>query len=319
MALPVLPAAVWFARQGKFVWFCASVVFILGCKAVLSFTVAAMGLWLLIFEKRRWCGVVAICAGVTWFVVSSQLIIPFFSGREAPAVGRYSYLGNSVLEIAQNLFLKPRLVFGKLLFPDNLGYLPLLLAPVIWGLSWTGIKPLVGAVPCVALNLLADYQPQKYLVDQYSLPALPFLLLAVISSLAAGKGWFQNPKAIIASSLVTFVWLAKFTYFGDRYLKYLSTWQETREAISLIDSQGSVLTSTRIASHLSHRPLIELTDYHSLPSDFKKYDYFLLDLSLSRDSGKNKTRFNNFLNKIQQTNLFSVKYRKDEVFLFTKK
>jgi uncharacterized membrane protein len=318
MAIPALLAAVWYARQGKFGWFCASIIFILGCKAVLSFTVAAMGVWLLVFEKRRWCGTVAICAAVAWFVTSSQLIIPFFSGREAAAVGRYSYLGNSVLEIAQNLFLKPGLVFGKLFSADNLGYLPLLLAPVIWGLSWVGIQPLVGAIPCVALNLLADYQPQKDLVHQYSLPALPFLLLAVISTLAAGKGWFQNQRAIVLWSLVTFVLLAKFTYFGGKYLESLDTWQTTREAIALVDSKGSVLTSTKIAPHLSHRSLIQMIDYKSLPDNFQKYDYLLFDLN-RHNSAKNQKLVTNLFNKINETKSFELRSLQDEVFLFTKK
>ncbi|MEM6755498.1 MAG: DUF2079 domain-containing protein, partial [Cyanobacteria bacterium P01_C01_bin.38] len=53
MAIPVLLGVVLAARLQKFAWFCAGTIFILGCKAVLSLTVAAMGFWLLIFEKRR--------------------------------------------------------------------------------------------------------------------------------------------------------------------------------------------------------------------------------------------------------------------------
>jgi uncharacterized membrane protein len=112
IALPILLAAVWFARQGKTAWFCVSIILILSCKAVLSLTVAAMGIWLILFEKRRLCGIIALCFGAAWFLISSQMIIPFFSGREAAAVGRFSYLGNSVTEIAQNLLLKPGLVFN---------------------------------------------------------------------------------------------------------------------------------------------------------------------------------------------------------------
>jgi len=56
-----------------------------------------MGIWLLVFEKRRLYGAFALIAGTSWFLIASQVIIPFFSGSEAAAVG-YSYLGNSVLE-----------------------------------------------------------------------------------------------------------------------------------------------------------------------------------------------------------------------------
>ncbi|MFM6271058.1 MAG: DUF2079 domain-containing protein, partial [Dolichospermum sp.] len=114
----------------------------------------------------------------------TKLIIPAFSGAEAAAVGRYSYLGNSVFEIAKNLIFQPGLIFSKIFSLDNFGYLILLSAPIIWGLSTASLKPLIGAIPCVALNLIADYQAQKDLVHQYTLPALPFLILAVIASLA---------------------------------------------------------------------------------------------------------------------------------------
>jgi hypothetical protein len=101
------------AQLGRVGAFCIAIAFILGCKAVLSLTVAAMGFWLLVFEKRRLCGGIALLAGVAWFAIATQWIIPVFSGHEAAAVGRYAYLGKSVLEIAQNLLLKPGLVLGK--------------------------------------------------------------------------------------------------------------------------------------------------------------------------------------------------------------
>lgn len=318
IALPVLLAAILAAQLGKFGWFCLSIVIVLACKAVLSLTVAAMGVWLLIFEKKRWCGAVAIFAGISWFLISSQVIIPLFSGKEAAAVGRYSYLGNSVGEIAQNLLLNPGLVFGKILSLENLGYLVLLLIPIAWGLSFASIKPLIGAIPCVALNIITDYQPQKDLVHQYSLPALPFLLLAVISSLAAGKGWLQNKRAIILWSLVTFLLLAKFTHFGWKYWQYADTWQATNRAISQVQTQGGVLTTAEIAPHLSHRQLIKFTDANSPSTNFNEFDYFLLNL---RHPGwSSNPEFAAILvKKLQQRQEFRLKYQQDDVYLFSRK
>jgi hypothetical protein len=53
-----------------------SIIFILGCKAVLLLTVAAMGIWLLVFEKRRIYGAIALIAGSSWFLIASLVIIP---------------------------------------------------------------------------------------------------------------------------------------------------------------------------------------------------------------------------------------------------
>ena len=161
IALPALLGAILAAQLGQIGWFCWAILIVLACKEALSLTVVAMGVWLLICEKKRWCGAIAIFAGIIWFLISTQVIIPFFSGEEVAAVGRYSYLGNSMGEIAQNLVLNPRLVLGKILSLANLGYLVLLFIPVAWGLSLSSLKPLIGAIPCIALNILADYQAQK--------------------------------------------------------------------------------------------------------------------------------------------------------------
>jgi uncharacterized membrane protein len=83
MAVPVFLGVVLAARLGQIGWFCIGIIFILGCKAVLSLTVAAMGFWLLVFEKRRVCGIFALIAGCAWFLIASQVIIPLFSNDEA--------------------------------------------------------------------------------------------------------------------------------------------------------------------------------------------------------------------------------------------
>lgn len=106
--------------------------------------------------------------------------------------------------------------------------------------------PFSGAVPTLFLNLLTDHQPQKDLIHQYSLPVLPFLLLAVISTLAAGGGWLRSRRAIVLWSLVAFLALAKFGYFGSIYLESINTWQATREAISHIQPQKSILTDNHL-------------------------------------------------------------------------
>ncbi|MEH1921642.1 DUF2079 domain-containing protein [Nostoc sp.] len=317
IAVPLLLTAVLAARLGQLGWFCLSIFVVLGCKEIVSLTVAGMGVWLLLFEKRRLYGAIALGAGVTWFLIATQVIIPFFNSAEATALVRYSYLGNSVLDIAKNIVFQPGLILGKVFVLDNLEYLVLVLAPVIWWLSLPGIKPLVGAIPCLALNILADYSPQKNLILQYSLPVLPFLLLAVISSLAAGRGLLQNKRAIILWSLVVFLSLAKFTLFGGKYLKSIDTWQATKQAIAQIQTQGSVYTTAQISPHLSHRKLITFTNNDSPPADLNTYNYVLLNVR--HPSWSNTQEFaGSLVNQLKNNQEFQLKYQRDEVYLFVK-
>lgn len=317
IAVPLLLSAVLAARLENIAWFCVCIILTLGCKAVLSLTVVAMGIGLMLFEKKRLCGLLAIILGSAWFIIATKLIIPAFSGAEAAAVGRYSYLGNSVFEIAKNLIFQPGLIFSKIFSLDNFGYLILLSAPIIWGLSTASLKPLIGAIPCVAINLIADYQAQKDLVHQYTLPALPFLILAVIASLAVGKGLLQNKRGIIIWSLITFLCLAKFTHFTGKYLESIDNLPATREAISLVKNQGSVYTTAQITPHLSNRDLIKFTNADFPNQDLNIFDYILLNV---RHPGwaSNQEFATSLVNQLTNKPRFKLTYQQDDIYLFTK-
>ncbi len=317
MAVPAILGAILAARLGKTAWFCCAIIFVLGCKAVLSLTVAAMGVWLLVFDKRRLCGALAIIAGVAWFFIATQVIIPTFSGTEAAAVNRYAYLGNSVLDIARNLLFKPSLVLGKVFSLGTLEYFALLLSPVIWGLSPRHLTSLVAAIPALTMNVLADFPSQRDLIHQYSLPVLPFLLVAVISTLAAGGGWLRNRRQIILWSLVAFLALAKFGYFWSRYVRPLDTWQATREAIALVQTNGGVLASVHIVPHLTHRPLVKAVMPGSESADLNPFKYVLLNVRYP-GLGNPPAVSLKLLERLKQMPQFQLRYQRDEVFVFEK-
>lgn len=318
IALPALLWAVLAARLGKTAWFCLSIAVVLSCKAVLALTVAAMGLWLLLWEKCRLCGIIAIASGAIWFIITTQGIIPFFGGTAAEIgrhLSRYTYLGRSFGEIARNILLQPGLVLGHIFTWETLEYLALLLLPVIWGLSLQNLAPLVGAIPTLLSNMLSEAPAQKNIVHHYSLPILPFLILAVISSLAAERGWLRGRRTIILWSLAAFLALAKYGYFGSIYLNSLDTWQATREAIARVQTSGGVLTTAEIAPHLSHRQLVKFTDVSFPPPNLTQFDYVLLNI---RHPGwqSNREFATSLLEQLKNSPEFVLNYQRDDVYLF---
>jgi uncharacterized membrane protein len=316
MALPFIFTAVWAARSQRKLWFCGCLIWISGCKEVLSLTIAAMGLWLLL-EKRRWFGWVALAIGVSWFLISTQVIIPHFSGQEAAAVHRYAYLGSSVLEIAGNLLLKPGLVLGKLFSLGTLEYLALLFLPVVWGLSPRHLLPLVATMPTLFINLLSESASQRDLVHQYSLPILPFLLLVAIASWSAGRTLSKQPRQILLWSLVGFLVLGKYGYFGSRYLSSLDTWGATRMAIAQVRTNEPVLTTHIIGAHLAHRQVIQFTNASNPPPNLLAFKYVLLNL---RHPGyeSNAAFAQALLTQLQQHPRFQIDFQQDSVYLFTR-
>jgi uncharacterized membrane protein len=320
IGVPALFMAILAARRGKTGWFCLSILLVCGCKAVLSLTVAAMGIWLLIFEKRRLYGAIAIVTGIAWFMVATKGIIPFFGGAAASVdrhIYRYSYLGHTFPEMARNLLFHPEVFLGKFLSSANLGYLILLVVPVIWGFSLPAITPLIGTIPTLAINLLANYQPQKDLIHQYSLAILPFLFLVVINSLATGRGWLRHKRAIVLWSLVAFLALGKYGYFTGKYLSSLDTWQATREAIAKVTTQGSVLTLDEIAPHLSQRKFIRLVSPETPNIDFTAFDYILLNTRHTFSQEHKKTAVS-YVNQLKTRPEFRLSFERNDVYLFQK-
>ncbi|WP_107667274.1 DUF2079 domain-containing protein [Cyanothece sp. BG0011] len=315
IALPAIFWAVLAARSKQFLQFISAIVLILSCKAVLSLTVAAMAVWLLLFEKRKKYGFLALCLGVFWFIITTQLIIPQFSGDEVAAVGRYSFLGDSVIEIIINLILQPNIILSRFFTLANLEYIILLLIPVIWGLSPRYLTPLVSAIPALTLNLLTDYQPQKDLVHQYAIPILPFLLLSVIATLAANKGLIRQPKYIIIWSLIAFLALGKYGYFTSRYLEQIDTLSAMREGVNLVPDEVKVLTSPQISPHLTHRSVIKLAIKDREPIDVEKFDSILLNTRYSGWPNSQDT-VNNLVNQLKNNSNFILSYNKNGVFLF---
>ncbi|WP_107669674.1 DUF2079 domain-containing protein [Cyanothece sp. BG0011] len=318
IALPTIFWAVLAARSKHFSQFICAIILILSCKAVLSLTVAAMGVWLLFFEKRKNYGFFALVLGVFWFIITTQYIIPQFSEDGVAAVGRYSFLGDSVTEIITNLVLQPNIILSRLFTLANLEYLILLFIPVIWGLSPRYLTALVPTIPTLTLNLLTDYQPQKDLLHQYSVPIVPFLLLSAIAALAANKSLIRQPKYIITWSLICFLALAKYGHFTSRYLESLDTWKATNEAITQISTKGSVLTSTYIAPHISQRAMIKLAQNGAESFDINQFDYILLN---QRHPGRESSPelIETIKERVRQNGNFDLTYTKDDVYLFRQK
>lgn len=346
MALPAMLGAILAAKLDKIFWFCLAIVWVLGCKAALSLPIAGMGFWLFFYEKKRVCGAIALFAGVSWFIIATQALIPYFKDGKPPGgVGRYRYLGNSIPEILLSFLLRPELILGRLFSLKTLEYLLLLNLPIIWWLAPRYLTPLIAASPVFAMNILSDIDAQRDLIHQYSLPILPFLLMTVIYTIADGKCglwyWLWNlrksqtdeaknistfvshrlPKFIIIWSCIGFLALAKYGYFWSIYLDYLDTWQAARTAISLVQTKGGVLTTSEITPHLSHRQLIKIiVEEENLPRDeaLTEYDYVLVNVRHPgwKSSQEYSTRL---VDKLKVSSEFQLSYEQDDVYLFSNK
>jgi uncharacterized membrane protein len=249
-----------------------------------------------------------------------KFIIPTFSGGVvAAAISRYAYLGSSVIEIMKNIFMKPNLVANKIFSLDTLEYLFFTILPIMWGLSPKYLSPLLSAIPMLLMNILSTSSAQRDLIHPYSLPVLPFLLIAVISAVANDQNWLKTRRNILIWTTISFILFSKIGYFWSTYLSALDTRQATTIAISKIrDTDEAVLTSGEIAPHLTHRPVVKLIFKDSELPSLAGFKYILVN---QRHPGENSSveLIEKVKTRAEDSGLFKLEYQQDEVFLFTRK
>lgn len=320
LAIPLFLIAVLSARKNNIIGFTMSILLILGCKEILSLTVIFLGLWLYFCENRKIYGLIAISSGIAWFIISTQLIIPFYSNGYQVGISRYSYLGGNVTQVVKNIFFEPVTVLKGIFSFRNLIYLIYLFLPIFWAISLKTLSFLLPAIPTIFLNLLADYTPQKSLALHYSLPIFPFLMLAVAFTLQNNLVWSKKTKLIIIWSIITFLILAKYPLFflPTKYLNSLDTWRATKDSISLIKDDQSVLTWAQAVPHLSERNLITMLTDDSKLEDLSNFNDILLNL---RHPGWMNTndKILNLVLRLQNDSSFKLSFKRDDVFLFQKK
>lgn len=317
MAVPLIFTSVLSARNRNSIGFILSITLILGCRASLSLLVISMGFWLFVFEKRRWYGIYAAMIGTIWFGIFTTVLLPIFKPDGHHALGRYGRLGGSIGEMAINIFLKPQAVLEQTLTLPNLEYLLLLFIPLLWGLHWRYLNPLIATLPILFLNILSNTLSQKDLVHQYSLPILPFLILAVMATVAAEKNFVKPKKWILAWCLFCFFALAKYGYFFSLYLSDLDTWSANRQALALIDTKGDVFTNHNLVPHLTHRSFIQHASDDNFTEDLDRYEFVLLNVR-HPSYGFSPEGAQQLLAQLKNDQQFEQRFEQDDVYLFRK-
>ena len=104
--------------------------------------------------------------------------------------------------------------------------------------------------------------------------------------------------------------------FITLYFTSISHLTSLHTAVSLVKTSESVLTTSKIAPHLSQRQMIKLVPDNwtsSAESDIN-FKYVLIDLLNSQK----KPALKRLVNQIKNDSEFNLTYAKDQVYLFTR-
>lgn len=319
IAVPALLMAILSAKLDRKFRFCFWLLLAVSCKEILSLTVVAMGMWLLIADRKKpFFGLTAIIGGTLWFVFTTKLLIPYFgSGRASSGMEYYSHLGNSLGQILSTFITRPMVVLKYLLTFESFKYIVMVLAPLAWGLHRKTMLPLLGIVPAIMLNMLSNHSPQRSPFFQYSLPVVPFMFMAAILALSANVAWLRSAKAIIAWSVALLV-VGVGIRAGKMHSQQALDWEtmhHTKVAIERIGGSGKVLTTFETVPHLSQRTVVEYIGGEFPVRPVNDYDYILLS---TRHSSlyELEPEVSRVLASAASSPAFHLDYSGPDVFLF---
>ncbi len=254
--IPGLALAIWCQREHRFGSWIALLILMLGCRDGL--VLVTLGLSLSLLFQRRWRWAIA-GAGVSgaWILLLSQWLYPLLRNGEGPkAAGRmFSYLGDSFSKILFTLISQPWLAFTHIDLGGGAFYLLLLILPTLPFWRKHSLIILSAAIPLLLVNLNSEASSYRTLIHHYSLP------LAVLSVTAAIDGLALQPRKAfpwkgVIWAVTIWVALAKPWFFTGPYLERQSDLGDANKAISMIQADDSVLTTSYLVPQLSHRSTI---------------------------------------------------------------
>jgi len=321
--------------RNSLIKFLIGALIILSCKAVLSLNIVMIGIWLIFFEKRKIHGVIAITLGLSWFIISTQIVIPYFGANDASIsrhLPKFAYLGGSFFEILTNIVLKPQILITHIFSFPILLYLASLILPISWGLSFKYLSPIICGIPQLLMNMLSSDKALHTASFQYTLPIIPFLFLAVISNIKSQDYWIKNKTVIVFSVVIGFlISFRPHIDIGSNIGRDLSSLTysllASQNAVGKIyeldklrsnGTKGSVLTTAKIIPHLSHRSIIKLANENVSNDAITKFDYILLNvrypiLTSSREFAQSISE------QLKNNSQYQLLLQENDVLLFAKK
>jgi uncharacterized membrane protein len=262
-ALMITPLlfAYWLARRRRWGWFAIAVAAALACKEDAALAVAVLGLLLLLRGERR-AGLITAAAGVGWFLIATDVIIPLAGGGTGPYYYQQFFpgFGDSAGEILRNLIFHPSRILHLATESDRLTYYQQVLSPVAFLPLAVPLVLAIGA-PQVLVNVASGHAPTHDARFQYTAIILAAVFLATVEAIAL-LGRAPGARRFLvglvaATALATNVaWSPSplgVHYHTGIWVKPQPRLTAVNRVIDLLPGDASVSATASILPHLTHR------------------------------------------------------------------
>ena len=184
LAAPLLMYCIWAAEERRYLLLTVFATLAALTKEEVGLALAMLGLWMVVRGAGRRYGAFLAGASLAWTAFAVMVVIPRYNdGRGSEFVSRYGSLGSDGHGVALTLLTRPWEAVQLVSSYDRLSYLAALLLPLLL-LPLAAPLLLLGALPEVLINILADWFPQYSIQFQYVAVIVPFAVGAAILGLA---------------------------------------------------------------------------------------------------------------------------------------
>jgi len=262
LAIAPLLFAYWAARAERWRWFALAALLAIACKEDVAPALAVIGLLIWARGNRR-IGMIVAAASVTWFAVSTRIIMPFFLHGLKPFYDSYfGDFGSTPGEVARTIATHPGKAVDVATRPDRIRYYRMMLAPVAF-IALAEPATLMVAVPMVAVNVLTSFPYAREIRYHYSAMVVAGVMLATVEAVArlgSNPGFRRFLVGLVAASSLaaTVAWGP--SPIGTEYesgIWPLGTEDPRnpakREAVAMIPEGVPVAGSYYFVPHLTHR------------------------------------------------------------------
>jgi uncharacterized membrane protein len=290
--VPALLTAYWMALERRWVLFAAMIWLALSSKFLFAVPVFCFGVFLLLDRRFRIAGLALLGVAIAHFIVTAEIIMPMLTASEQANIGRFGYLGSSIGALFVTVITKPWIPLSVAFDKDSLYYYLIIFTPLLpfFWLRLRSLVPLIGAAGTTALNALSLDGGLRTLNYHYQLPITPFIYIGLIW-LVRYELPTSAPVRAIRMGLLPWALLVCTLLYGPvgriyGFATLHGPFNTTRQIVAATPPSAAVLTDHKLATQLSMRESLYLTDWTISPYyDIGDIDFIALDVANTIRSG----------------------------------
>jgi len=260
--LPLLFWAYYFLIKGKNLLLLLSVILLLGCKEDVSFIISGLGIFAILFTRRKVTGLWLFILGIVSWIIVTKLFIPYYNEEHVfPYMNRLPF-GMTYAENVKAIIVNPALLFKLFLTPEKIEYMLKIFAPLGFFSFLSPVHYILIAIPLLRnlMPLDTNFSGWFNITSHYTAALVPFVFIAAIY----GAGWLVGKlkRFKMEKATAIFIIICSLFFYGktdagkfSRFLVSIDNKKvmEKLKYLKIVPKDASLAANCLIVPHLTHR------------------------------------------------------------------